>query len=37
MENFIIVRAGVNGGKTTTCGQLYEELKKNPNIQNYLI
>lgn len=28
MENNIIIRAGVNGGKTTTCGVLYEELKK---------
>ncbi len=28
MENHIIIRAGVNGGKTTTCGVLYEELSK---------
>jgi hypothetical protein len=28
MEKFIIIRARVNGGKTTTCGYLYEQLKK---------
>jgi hypothetical protein len=28
MEDFIIIRAGVNGGKTTTCGYLYEHLSK---------
>jgi uncharacterized UBP type Zn finger protein len=28
MENYIIIRAVVNGGKTTTCGVLYEELSK---------
>ncbi|UMY65433.1 MULTISPECIES: hypothetical protein [unclassified Flavobacterium] len=28
MEEFIIIRAGVNGGKTTTCGYLYEQLSK---------
>lgn len=28
MEDFIIIRAGVNGGKTTTCGCLYEQLSK---------
>lgn len=28
MENSIIIRAVGNGGKTTTCGVLYEELSK---------
>lgn len=28
MENLIIIRAGVDGGKTTTCGYLYEQLKE---------
>ncbi len=28
MEDFIIIRAGVDGGKTTTCGYLYEQLSK---------
>jgi len=28
MEKYIIIRAGVNGGKTTTCALLFEELKK---------
>ncbi|MCY0970232.1 hypothetical protein [Chryseobacterium wangxinyae] len=28
MENLIIIRAGVNSGKTTTCGYLFEELTK---------
>lgn len=28
MEDFIIIRAGVNGGKTTTCGYLYEQLRE---------
>jgi len=28
MEDLIIIRAGVNGGKTTTCGCLYQQLSK---------
>ncbi|TAJ49990.1 MAG: hypothetical protein EPO58_14090 [Chitinophagaceae bacterium] len=38
MEDFIIVRAGVNGGKTTTCALLFEELNKQADfakIYNY--
>lgn len=29
MENNLIIRAGVDGGKTTTSGILFEELKKD--------
>jgi hypothetical protein len=28
MGNFIIIRASADGGKTTTCGYLYEQLKE---------
>lgn len=28
MGNYIIIRAGVNGGKTTTCGVLYKKLSE---------
>jgi hypothetical protein len=28
MRNYIIIRAGVNGGKTTTCRVLYEKLSE---------
>lgn len=28
MEKYIIIRAGVNGGKTTTSGLLFEKLSK---------
>lgn len=28
MENYIIIRAGVNSGKTTTAGLLFEEIRK---------
>lgn len=29
MREYIIIRAGVNGGKTTTSGLVFEELKKS--------
>jgi hypothetical protein len=38
MKDFIIIRAGVNGGKTTTCALLFEELNKQADfakIYNY--
>ena len=35
MTDYIIIRAGVNGGKTTTCGLLFENLIRNT--QNYWI
>lgn len=38
MEDFVIIRAEVNGGKTTTCALLFEELKKHADfakIYNY--